>query len=140
MRLLFIIDHFGSGGAQRQMILLALEMEKLGHKIEFFIYYPQYTHFLSLLRQSDIIINKVQKNKRFSIKVPLELGKLIRSGKFDAMISFLGTPNFEFRVTNSFACSIAISISKGTILKPQFFIKLYKSSRLDYFQCYFNLL
>ena len=39
MRLLFVSDHLGSGGAQRQLVTLALELTKRGHEIDFFLYH-----------------------------------------------------------------------------------------------------
>lgn len=94
MKLLFVIDNLGSGGAQRQMVNLALGLQQRGHQIEFFIYYPQYDHFADLLHQANIPIHKYQKRWRFSFRVMTALHSRIKLGKYDAILSFLDTPNF----------------------------------------------
>jgi glycosyltransferase involved in cell wall biosynthesis len=39
MRLLFIIDHLSSGGAQRQLVTLAVKLVEQGHKVQLLYYY-----------------------------------------------------------------------------------------------------
>lgn len=94
MRLLFVIDHFGSGGAQRQMVLLATGLVKKGHNVEFFIYYSQYAFYKSLLDQHGIVIHSLRKSRRFSVNVIPALYRTIRQGNYDCILSFLDTPNF----------------------------------------------
>lgn len=94
MRFLFVIDCLGSGGAQRQMVNLALGLAQCGHDIEFFVYYPEKDHFAHLLKNVGIQIHSSQKTGKFSISVILALRELIRHGHFDLVLSFLTTPNF----------------------------------------------
>jgi hypothetical protein len=44
MKVLLVIDGFGSGGAQRQMVNLAAGLTRRGHTAEFAIYHPEMRH------------------------------------------------------------------------------------------------
>jgi len=66
MKLLFVIDNLGSGGAQRQMINLARELKTRGHHVEFFVYYP-HDHYLPLLDEVGIPVHFHLKTFRYSI-------------------------------------------------------------------------
>ena len=57
MHLLFVIDCLGSGGAQRQMVNLALGLIQRSHSVEFFVYYPHKDHFEGLLKAAGIQIH-----------------------------------------------------------------------------------
>ena len=94
MHLLFIIDNLGSGGAQRQMVNLALSLQRRDHEVEFFLYYPQYEHFAPGLREAGIRIHSFKKTWRFSVRVVPALRQLLKRGGYNAALSFLGTPSF----------------------------------------------
>jgi glycosyltransferase involved in cell wall biosynthesis len=94
MRLLFIIDYLGSGGAQRQMVNLALGLTKRAHTVEFFLYYPDKDHFGPLLRDAGVQIHDCRKSSRYSPSIIMTLRNLIRRGRYDLILSFLPTPNF----------------------------------------------
>lgn len=100
MRLLFVIDHFGSGGAQRQMVNLAIGLSKRGYKVEFFTYYPQYRHLSEELIKNNIIINEYQKKFRFDPRVFIELRSIIKKNNYNTVVSFLRTPNFYTEMLN----------------------------------------
>lgn len=93
MKLLFIIDNLGSGGAQRQMVTLARNLQSRGHHIEIFTYYPS-DHYRSLLEESKISLHFYPKTFRLSLGPIVALRRLIRKGRFDGVLSFLDTPNF----------------------------------------------
>jgi glycosyltransferase involved in cell wall biosynthesis len=94
MKLLFVIDHFGSGGAQKQIVTLAKCLRERNFDIEFFIYYPQYDFFRSELERLHITIHSIEKrNRGFSFRVLLGLRKILSRGGYDCVISFLDTPN-----------------------------------------------
>jgi len=93
-KLLLVIDSLGSGGAQRQLVTLAKVFKSQGHLVEFFIYYPQYDHFLEDLKLADITVHEYQKRSAYDPKVPFVLSKLIRQNNYDAGLAFLHTPAF----------------------------------------------
>ncbi|MCZ6765328.1 MAG: glycosyltransferase family 4 protein [bacterium] len=92
MRLLFVIDNLASGGAQRQLVSLALGLHERGHSIEFFIYYPKSRHFADQLEELKIPIHEFAKVRRFSIKIVAALRRQISKGAYDGILSFLRTP------------------------------------------------
>lgn len=94
MRLLFVLDHLGPGGAQRQMVSLALGLQRRGCLVEFFIYYPREKHFVNLLENAGIRIHRYQKQSRFSMSPIVPLRQMIREGAHDAVLSYLSTPDF----------------------------------------------
>lgn len=94
MRLLFVIDCLGSGGAQRQMVNLAIGLTRRGHRVEFFVFYPQYDHFAAALLEAGIPVHSRLKRGRFSLVPVLELRRLVKERRYDAMLAFLPTPSF----------------------------------------------
>lgn len=93
MHLLFVVDSLGSGGAQRQMVILARGLAASGHQVEFFIYHPQYRHLRSAVDEAGITVHSYRKGARFSPAVIVALRRLIKIGGFDVVVSFLDTPN-----------------------------------------------
>jgi GalNAc-alpha-(1->4)-GalNAc-alpha-(1->3)-diNAcBac-PP-undecaprenol alpha-1,4-N-acetyl-D-galactosaminyltransferase len=101
MRLLFVIDHLNAGGAQRQLVNLAIGLAHKGHVIEFFVYYP-HDFFAQQLKGIGIKINHHYKTHRYSFDVLSSLSDLIKRNEFDCMVSFLKTPNFYAELLKSF--------------------------------------
>lgn len=93
MKILCVIDSLGSGGAQRQMVNLATGLKAKGHDVEMFIYHPQLDFFRSIVQKAGIIINEVHGVSGFSLKVIGKLTKILNQRKYDALISFLPSPN-----------------------------------------------
>lgn len=93
MHLLFVIEDLSTGGAQRQMINLALALQNRGHQVEFFYYRP-FDFVINQLKDAGIPVHFHQKHSRYSLNVFFDLRKLIQTGKFDVVLSFLSTPNF----------------------------------------------
>jgi glycosyltransferase involved in cell wall biosynthesis len=98
MHMLFVIEDLSTGGAQRQMINIALAMQKRGHVVEFFYYRP-FDFVIDQLKAAGIPVHFDQKKSRYSLNVFFTLRKLIQTGKFDLVLSFLSTPNFYNIVT-----------------------------------------
>jgi glycosyltransferase involved in cell wall biosynthesis len=114
MRLLFIIDCFGSGGAQRQMVSLAVGLKNRGHDIEFFIYHPELSHFRDFVLNNGIKINEFYKKHRISIKLFGALRSIIKNGNYDLVLSFLDAPNFYAEIT-SLGLNIPIIVSERSV-------------------------
>lgn len=91
-RILCVIDHLGSGGAQRQLVNLAIGLKRMGHDVEFFIYHSAFRFF-----SSDLAIHAIPVTTVEGIVSPLRilsaLIKLIQTRRPDVIISFLQTPN-----------------------------------------------
>ena len=93
MRLLFVIDSFGSGGAQRQMVQLALGLTDAGHQVEFFVYVTRHDHFRRVIDGAGIIVHEHEKPSRYSLGVVPRLARVIRDGRFDLALAYLTTPS-----------------------------------------------
>jgi glycosyltransferase involved in cell wall biosynthesis len=93
MKILCVIDHFGSGGAQRQLVNLALGLKARGHRVEFFIYHPDHAFFRAPVDQAGIPVHEVRKGRGFSWRVLRRLAGLLREESYDGVISFLDSPN-----------------------------------------------
>ena len=93
MKILCLIDHFGSGGAQRQMVYLALGLKSRGHAVEMFIFHPQFAFFRYEVECAGIPIHVGPGGRLRWIKILLAFIRLVKKRRFDAIVSFLGTPN-----------------------------------------------
>ena len=111
MKILCIIDHFGSGGAQKQICTLAIGLLDRGHKVEFFNYYPEYRFFRKEVEKVGIKVHDcIKKNKGFSFNVIKALRKLLIVNKYDVAISFLDTPNIYLLLSGVF-CKTKLIVS-----------------------------
>jgi glycosyltransferase involved in cell wall biosynthesis len=93
MKLLFVIDNLGTGGAQRQMVNLAVGLVARGHQVRIFCYSPG-DKLAQPLRDAGVSITLREKHSRYSFDVIFALSKIIVAEHFDAVLSFLTTPNF----------------------------------------------
>ena len=93
MKLLFVIDNLGTGGAQRQMVNLAVGLIARGHQVRVFCYSPD-DKLAQPLRDVGACIDWHIKTSRYSFDVILGLRRTIAREQFDAVLSFLTTPNF----------------------------------------------
>ncbi|MDC0434923.1 glycosyltransferase [bacterium] len=93
MRVLLVIDHFGSGGAQRQMVELACGLMRRGHHVEMFVFYPQYNFFRARIDEHGIAVHECEKKcKGFSLRVFWRLRALMR-GNVDVVLTYLNSAN-----------------------------------------------
>lgn len=93
MKILCVIDHFGSGGAQRQLVTLAIGLKARGHEVQIFRYHPEQDFFRAEIEQADITVHEVRKGRGFSFDVLRRLIRLLREESYDGVISFLDSPN-----------------------------------------------
>ena len=91
MKIVCVIDSLGPGGAQRQLVGLALGFIEKGHSISFLTYH-QNTFFKNVLDKAGIIVTCIQSPGYFSRLIKMR--NFIRNGKFDAVLSFLEAPTF----------------------------------------------
>ena len=91
MKILCIIDSLGSGGAQRQLVNLALVFKEWGHKVSFLVYHRE-NFYKEVLDLNYIIVNEIIEPNY--IRRLFKMRKFIRTGSFDAVLSFLEASNF----------------------------------------------
>ncbi len=93
MKFLFVIDNLSTGGAQRQLVNLAIGLKKRNYVVEVFCYSAG-DLLAQPLYKMDIPIHWYIKSGRFSPGVVVFLRKLIEKGQYNLLLSFLTTPNF----------------------------------------------
>ncbi len=89
-KILCVIDDLGSGGAQRQLVNIALGLKERGHTIQFVTYFKK-TFYYQLLTENEVKITQIDEQN--PIKRLFKFRKFIRSNQFDIVISFLGVPS-----------------------------------------------
>lgn len=91
MRILFLTPNLGSGGAERQMVTVACLLKDAGYEVEF-LCYAKGDFYEPILKEKGITIHwHVLPNY---VKRMFYVRRFIRRGRYDAVISFLETPNF----------------------------------------------
>lgn len=90
MKLLLLIDSLGSGGAQRQMVTIAPLLKQQGIDVEVLCYY-QDAFFIEPFNRADIKVCWIIASNPI-IRI-LKIRSFIRKGNYDAVVSFLNTPD-----------------------------------------------
>ncbi len=106
MKVCFLIDNPGSGGAQRQITNVACLMKKQGTDVSFVVY-GDADFFLPTLQKENIDVCKVEAESYFD-RVRIVRTTLRRSGA-DVVISFMSVPNM-------IACMAAIGRKKWKLI------------------------
>lgn len=89
MKVLLLIDSLGSGGAQRQIVTLSCLLKEKGYDVSLVTYHKD-DFFKGHLDEMQISVHLIQA-KNYLARI-FKIRKFIRSGKFDAVISFLEVP------------------------------------------------
>ena len=91
MKILCVIDSLGSGGAQRQLVELAVRFKERGHNVTFLVYHEKF-FFKRYLDEAKIPVNVIIETNY--LKRLFKMRKYIRKGNYDAVLSFLEAANF----------------------------------------------
>lgn len=92
-KFLFVIDNLSTGGAQRQLVNLALGLTQRGYRVEFFCY-ALGDMLAQPLHEAGISVHWHSKRSRYSPGVILALRNLIEGGQYNLVLSYLTTPSF----------------------------------------------
>ncbi len=90
MKILFLIDSLGSGGAQRQMVTIASLLKQQGTDVEVLCYHRD-SFFIEPLNKTGIKVHWIVAANLIS-RI-LKIRSFIRKGNYDTVISFLDTPD-----------------------------------------------
>jgi len=90
MKISCLIDSLNSGGAQRQLCMLAVGLKQAGFEMEIFTYHPL-DFFRPLIEQNDIPLQMVESGSK--IQRIRAIRRAIRNSNPDIVISYLNTPN-----------------------------------------------
>jgi len=91
LKILCVIDSLGSGGAQRQLVNLAIGFKEKGHEVSFLVYH-NLNFFQKQLDEAQIKIHYIVEPNY--LKRLLKFRKFLRRGNQDAVLSFLEASNF----------------------------------------------
>lgn len=91
MKILCVIDSLGSGGAQRQLVSLAIGFKKRGGEISFLVYHS-INFFKDLLDENNVYVHEIIEPNY--LKRLLKMRRYIRNGEYDSVLSFLQASNF----------------------------------------------
>ena len=114
MKVLLVIDHFGPGGAQRQIVELACGLKQHGHEVEMFIYFPQHDFFRPRIEEQQIVVHEYSKVGRFGLGIVSRLASLMRKGGFDVIVSFLKSANAYTELAKLISGGATIVVSERT--------------------------
>ena len=89
MKLLCVIDSLNPGGAQRQLVTIAVGLKKRGHDVRFLVYYPP-THFLPLLESGGIPCQVLPSGPHW--RRLLDVRRELRCAWQDVVLAFLEGP------------------------------------------------
>jgi glycosyltransferase involved in cell wall biosynthesis len=89
MKIVCVIDSLGSGGAQRQLVNLAIGLKERGHQVAFITYHSG-AHFVDTLLSQGIPLNRLMVQSR--VDKVRKIRAMLRSLKPDAVIAFLDGP------------------------------------------------
>jgi len=87
MKIALIIDSLLIGGAQRQILLSALELKKLGHTVTLIIYHP-YVEFEDFIRENNIDVVEIKHKGILRLARICALSKCLRERHFDVVHAF----------------------------------------------------
>ncbi|MCX5738684.1 MAG: glycosyltransferase [Proteobacteria bacterium] len=118
MRLLLVIDSLAWGGSQRQMANLAVGLERRGHEVHLFQYFPRLDHYRHLVADAGVKLIDFEKRRKFDPGVLLALARQMRRERYDAVIAFLAGPSAFAVVASKLAGGIPIVVSERGSFRP----------------------
>ena len=117
MKLLLIIDHFGSGGAQTQFVILARGLSARGHDVFVFTYHRAHDFHRSSFYGSGVKLLDAPDGVGWRGRIKA-LISIVTKENFDGVISYLKTPNL-------------INTVVGVICRQQRIVVSERSSRFN---------
>lgn len=91
MKILCVIDSLGSGGAQRQLVNLAIGFKEDGHEVSFLVYHHENFN-KHVLDENNINVHEIIESNYLNRL--LKMRSYIRKGNFDSVLSFLEAASF----------------------------------------------
>lgn len=111
-RIKLVIDHLGSGGAQRQICNLAICLKRRGFEVEVLTYWP-HDFYASLLAKANIPLVYVSSHNRLHLIYAMR--KAIRKNRPQAVIAFLSGPSLLVELAGLPKRNFAIIVSERSL-------------------------
>ena len=116
MRITLLIDSLESGGAQRQICILAVLLKNRGHGIRVLTYHPA-DFFRPMLDQASIPVECVR--CRSKLHRIWAVRKAIRAGKPDVVIAYLNIPSVIAELASLPRRDYALIVSERSLDSPE---------------------
>lgn len=117
LKICLVIDSLANGGAQRQIVNLAVGLKEKGHDIRLVTYAP-YFHHLEKLIKAGIAHEHFEKKSKLDIRPIFALRKLISDNEIDGLIAFLRTPAIYSEMAAIAKPKLALLVSERGGVKP----------------------
>lgn len=101
-KVILFVDSLESGGAQRQIVVLANVLSERGYDVAVLTYYPG-DQLSPFLRSRGITRHHLPRTSRFDIRFFIRLTRFFRMEAPDCLISYLTTTNFWARTAGTLA-------------------------------------
>lgn len=109
VRVAFVIDKLESGGAQRQLVMLAAALKDRGYDVEVFVYHRD-DFFADDFRKAGVPVSCVPfRNKAHLVRA---MGKAIKASGPHMVISYLAGPNALMELSGLFRRRFALIVSE----------------------------
>lgn len=92
-RILCVIDNLGSGGAQRQMVNLAIGLNRLGHECAVFTYARSEGHFDAELRAAAVVVENHPRDAGHPLSTAWQLRRVVAAGNYETVVAFMPAPS-----------------------------------------------
>lgn len=101
-KLILFIDSLAGGGAQRQMVTLANNLDKNKYDIVLLVYHPIW-HYREALDLDNVRLEIIEKKSKFDLTFIFKLVNFFRAEKPDLILSYLNTANLWARLAGRIA-------------------------------------
>ncbi len=110
--IVMVIDHLEPGGAQRQFVLLATSLHRIGYEVKVVVFRPDF-FFGDVLQDVGIPVVYLQSRNRFHLWVLLR--QEIQRGGAEVVISFLPWPNLMVELAGLPTRTFALIVSERNL-------------------------
>jgi glycosyltransferase involved in cell wall biosynthesis len=120
LRVLLVIDHFGPGGAQRQLAELATGLAARRHEVHCFVYHASDCGHVDRLRSAGVQLHRHHRSGRYSLGVIWALRTAVLSVRPDVVLSFMRTPTlYALLATRGSGCPLIAAERSSDVTAPR---------------------
>jgi glycosyltransferase involved in cell wall biosynthesis len=121
-RIMYLIGSLSSGGAERQLVELAKNIDKTKYHA-FIVIYHNIIHYKYILDAEGVKVVCIEKKFKYSPLFLWRLTKFIRKNKIDIIHSYMSSVNIWARLAGKLAgCKIIIPSLRSTNLSPKYYL------------------
>jgi glycosyltransferase involved in cell wall biosynthesis len=114
LRVLYLIDSLGPGGAQRQLVTLVRSLDRMLVTPEVAVYHPLF-HFRPELDAADVPVHLLAGSGGRDPRVLIGLARLLARERYDIVHSYLSTPGTLARLAAPFSRGTRVVVSERNV-------------------------